>query len=458
MKLSQKQILKQKLSPKQILLSKLIQLPTDSLESEIENELEANPVLEIDEDATKSKQEKDQSNENTTDDSEQPYDWEDLYSSNNFKPVSTYDASKIEPNIPQEEKKYFIDKLLDQIYQSGLEEQEIQIAEELIGDLDSAGYLTTPLENQSYKLDVPIEIIKKVLKVIHKLEPIGVGARNLQECLLLQMEEIDTETFVVEIVKNYFEEFANHDYEKIMKSMNITKQDLQYAKSVISKLNPKPGFVDDEFSNHYVLPDLIVIKKDGDFIVKHNDSHLPELKLSTKYKNMIANKQNLDKETSDYLQKKLYSATMFIDSIMQRRTTMIKVMSAIIELQRDFFSDSNRDIIPMKLDDVAKKIDMDISTVSRVTNGKYVQTPFGLFELKTFFSEGLENEDGKLISRNKIMKDLKTILDSEDKNSPLTDEELMNKLNEKGYKIARRTVAKYREKLNIQNAKLRRGI
>ncbi len=461
MKLIQKQIQKQKLSPKQILLAKLIQLPIYRLEEAIENELEENPVLEIDNDATKTKQEKDRIDDKNDENTDQLYDWEDIYSpvgNNNFKPVSTYDASDTKSDIPQEDKEYFIDKLLDQIYKAGLNDDEIQIAEELIGDLDESGYLTTPVENIGYKLNVPIKAIQKILKIIQKMEPIGIAARDLQECLLLQISEKKEETYVTEILKNHFESFANHDYDKIMESMGISKSELQQAKDVINKLDPKPGYIDNEFSNHYILPDLIVTKENGEFLIKHNDSHLPELKLSKNYQKLLSKKNGLDKETSEYLKNKLNSASWFIESILQRRDTMIKVMNAIIEIQKDYFYGKAKNLKPMKLNDIAEKINMDISTVSRVTNGKYAQTPLGLFELKQLFTEGIQDSDGNYISRNKIMDKLREIITNENKRSPLNDEKIMQEMKKHGYNIARRTIAKYRNMLNIQNAKLRRGI
>ncbi len=464
MKLTQKQIQTQKLLPKQIIFAKLVQLPTYRLEEAIENELEENPVLEIDYDATKSKQDESKvkkDDDGIGKDEEQFFNWEDIYSSegsNDFKPVSTYDASATEKHIIQAEKKYFIDDLLDQIYRAGLDDDEIQIAEELIGDLDESGYLSTPPENIAYKLDIPVKTIKKVLSIVQKLDPIGIGSRNLQECLLLQITERGEKPFVAEIIKNYFDEFANHDYEKIMKSLRISKEEMKYAKDTIGKLNPKPGYIDSEFSNHYILPDLIVTKVNGEFVTRHNDSHIPELHLSKKYQEMLVNRDKLDKNTAEYLKSKLNSASWFIESILQRRNTMLKVMNAIIEEQKDFFMGQGENLKPMKLSDIAEKIEMDISTVSRVTNGKYVQTPIGLYELKYFFTEGLQKKDGNFVSRNKIMEKLKEIISNENKKSPLKDEDLAIIMGDNGYNVARRTISKYRKIMNIQNAKLRREI
>lgn len=461
MKLNQKQIQKQKLSPKQILFAKLIQLPIYRLEEAIENELVENPVLEINGDATKTKLEKEGKDNKNDEDTDQLFDWEDIYSpegNNHFKPVSTYDASATESNMPQEDEKYFIDKLLDQIHKAGLNDDEIQIAEELIGDLDESGYLTTTVKNIAYKLNVSLKKVQKVLKIVQKLEPNGVAARDLQECLLLQISEKKEESYVTEILKNHFESFANHDYDKIIESMGISKLELQHAKDAINKLDPKPGHIDHELSNHYILPDLIVTKEDGKFKIKHNDSHLPELKLSKNYQKLLREKKELDKGTEKYLKEKLNSASWFVESILQRRNTMIRVMNAIIEKQKAFFNEETSNLKPMKLNDIAEKIKMDISTVSRVTNGKYVQTPLGLFELKQFFAEGVHDREGNYISRNKIMDKLKEIIANENKNSPLNDEKIVQIMKNDGYNIARRTIAKYRKILNIPNTKLRRGI
>ncbi len=240
--------------------------------------------------------------------------------------------------------------------------------------------------------------------------------------------------------------------------MGISKLELQHAKDAINKLDPKPGYIGHEFSNHYILPDLIVTKEGGKFLIKHNDSHLPELQLSKNYQKLLRKKKELDKETEEYLKEKLNSASWFIESILQRRNTMIKVMNAIIEKQIAFFNEENSNLIPMKLKDIAEKIEMDISTVSRVTNGKYVQTPLGLFELKQFFSEGIQDREGNYISRNKIMDKLREIIANENKSNPLNDEKIMQIMKNDGYNIARRTIAKYRKMLNISSAKLRRGI
>lgn len=457
--LSQEQTLK--LTPQQILLSSLLQLPMQILETSIQQEIETNPLLEIDEEATAEKQIRQNEFEEKQVEPDPEYDWESVfnrYGKDEFVPKSDFDASKEEVTSQQAEESFLADNLLDQIKTSGMTDENIKIAEEIVWNLDSCGYLSVPLENIAYNLYVPFEAAEKVLKIVQRFDPVGIAARSLQECLIVQLEVNYEEPYVIDILRYHFEDFANHRYENILKSMDIDEEDLRYAQKVISQLNPKPGNSDSPFSNHYIVPDIIVTEEGGEFIIIVNDGHIPELRISKSYSDMIQHRDKLDRSTREYLSKKVESAKWFIQSIHQRRNTMIRVMDAIIRRQKDFFNGDVDALKPMILKDIAEDVSMDISTISRVTNGKYVQSPMGLHELKFFFTEGMKDSDGEDVSTRLIKKALKEIVDAENKSKPFNDEKLVKELAKKGFNIARRTVAKYREQMNIPIARLRREI
>jgi len=464
MKLGQTLEQQLKLTPQQILMSTLLQLPMQLLETNISQELESNPLLEIDEEATRLKQEQKldkEAEKEKSADNDPEYDWDSVFGrdgKNEFIPRSDFDASREEINAPQPDEVNFIDRIMDQIRTSGLTDSDIEIAEYLLGNLDDSGYLSNSLENIAYIMETDPETVERVLKIVQRMEPVGVAARDLRECLIIQLEENHEEPYVIDILRDYFEDFANHRYENIMKSMKIDEEDLKYAQKVISQLNPKPGDMDNGFSNHNIIPDIIVTEENGSFSIVINDGNIPELRMSRSYEDMLANRSKLDRDTREYLNKKVESARWYIQSIHQRRNTMTRVMDAIIERQYDYFMGNADALKPMILKDIAEMVSMDISTISRVTNGKYVQSPMGLHELKFFFTEGMKDNDGEDVSTRKIKNTLKGIIDREDKAKPLNDEKLVKELAREGYQIARRTVAKYREQLNIPIARLRREI
>jgi RNA polymerase sigma-54 factor len=332
------------------------------------------------------------------------------------------------------------------------------IAEQIIWNTDSDGYLKVPVENIAYRLNVAPEKVEGVLYLIQQMDPPGIGSRDLRECLLSQLREMDVPDYVVKIVKYHFDDFANHRFEHILRQLHISREDLDKARKIIGRLNPKPASDDSSFDNYVVVPDLIVTEENGVFQVMVNDGSIPELKISSTYLELASRKKKVDKETRDYLKKKIDSARWFIQSIYQRRDTMIRVMKAIINRQKPFFEGRPEGLKPMILKDIAEDVGMDISTISRVTNGKYVQTPVGLYELKYFFSEGMKDVDGDDVSTRLIKQALKEIVDHEDKRNPLNDEKMVRALEERGFKIARRTVAKYREQMGIPVARLRREL
>lgn len=488
--LSQTQRLEQRLTPQQILLSTLLQLPLLSLELRIKSELELNPVLEEgeeeellqkdDEEIEASDEEikdvqeeldlHDESNSHSNDE----YDQKELQEAQNDTDLANLvnDGEAYEIRIPRDKNqeeyerpevstKTLPEHLLEQLRILNLSELDVAIGEYLIWNIRDDGYL-----DQNLSLKIVAEIFKtdedhveKVLKQIQRLDPSGVGCRNLQECLMIQLEEKNLQhSIAYTILRDYFDDFKNKRYDKIITALNISREELQKNIDQIIHLNPKPGEGLFDTRSNYIVPDFIVEKVDDKFVISLNDWNIPPLRISNTYKKMLLDKKNIDKEARQYVRKKVESARWFISSIYQRKITMLKVMEAIVEKQNDFFDKGPQHIKPLIMREIAEMIDMDISTVSRVANGKYVQTDFGVFELKYFFNERIETEDGEEISTRKIKSRIKEIIEQEDRQKPLSDDRIAELLKEEGFPIARRTVAKYREQLQLPVARLRRGI
>jgi len=451
--LSQNLELKQTLTPQQILLSTLLQLPSLALELRIKTELEINPLLELQEDIVEL------DNPEEEGETEEPeIDLDDYFSNDGYEAKEYYDKGQEEVEIQNAYAPSLAEELLEQIATLRISEEEQAIMEEMVWSIDERGYLIIELEFIAEKFDVDMSVMERLHRKLTQLDPLGIGSRNLQECLLIQVEKIHPNTPAHFIVRDYFDEFANKRFERILRKLHLTKSDLREAEEMISRLNPKPGDGYLEPKTNYVTPDFYIREQDGEFIVTLNDSFIPELRISGSYKNMLSNQQKLDSDTKLFLKKKVESAKWFINSIQMRRITMLKVINAIIERQRGFFLMGSDYLKPMVLRDIAEDISMDISTISRVTSGKYAQTDWGTFELRYFFSEGIEAEDGENISTRRIKERLKVIIDEEDKSRPISDEAISKVLQEDGFPIARRTVAKYREQLNIPVARLRREI
>lgn len=475
--------LEQKLTPQQILLSTLLQLPLLSLEQRIKGELEQNPVLEegVDEETEDeikaSDEEKDQIDADlklTDEKSDDEYDKEELDKAQDdtniedlFKDEDTFeiripkDRSKEVFDRPEVSQSSLTDHILDQFHMLPLSAIEQEIGEYLIWYIFDDGYLDPELDLKEVaeKFDVTPDIIEKLIHKLQHLDPPGIAARSLQECLLAQLEEQKLpDPIAIEIIKKYFDDFKNKRYDTILSALDMDRERLQEAADEITALNPKPGEALYDSRTNYVVPDFMVEKIDGKFIVTLNDWNVPPLRISNTYKNMLLDKKNTDSNTRSYIRKKVENARWFITSIYQRKMTMLKVMEAIIQTQYDFFDKGEEYIKPLIMKEIAELIEMDISTVSRVCNGKYVQTDYGVFELKYFFNERIENEDGEEISTRLIKTHIKEIIDIEDGKKPLSDDKLAVLLKEHGYPIARRTVAKYREQLNIPVARLRRKI
>ena len=443
----QKQRLQQnqqlKLSPQQIQFLSLLQIPIVSLEKRIEEEIEDNPALEESEDEN----------------------WENEYNSN-------YRSQQIQENnrpVIAEREETLQEFLLKQLPLQNLNEEEFFLATFLIGCLDDNGFLSRDLyaisDDLLFKQNIQISErdLLPILEVVQSLDPSGVGAKNLQECLLIQLKRKKENSSILlaqTILNQQYQSFSTKNFDKIQRELEINEKDLKLAFHEISKLNPKPGggFTNTQEGTAYITPDFILENINADLNLRLNTKRNWKIGPSKQYQQMLSELDG-DKEASEFLKKRLESAQWFVDALKQREFTLLRTMTCILELQNVFFKSGDmKDLKPMKLLDVAQKVKLDISTISRVTNSKYIETPFGTFLLKEFFSEAYSKEDGTKISNKVVKSHLKELLANEDKRKPLTDEQLSELLDKKGYHIARRTVAKYREQLDISVARLRREL
>ena len=477
------QKLQQKLSPQQIQLIRLLELPAIELEERIKHELEDNPALEEGKDIADDFERTDDegvddisTNETETDLSLGDYMSEDDIPDYKLREIS--EKTERKEDIPFSVSQSLNEYLLQQLGLRDLPEKEVKIAEYIIGNIDDDGYLRRELSAIADDLvfqagqDVDEKEIEEVLTIIQDFDPAGVGARNLQECLLLQLgrrEPTEGTKLAIHILTEYFEEFTRKHYDKILRGLNISEATLKKAIHEIIALDPKPcsswgGSM--EVAMSQVIPDFLVEAVNGELILSMNNRDIPDLRISREYAEMFqdyagnkANQTSKMREAVQFVKQKLDSAQWFIDAIRQRQETLQRTMEAIILLQRDFFlTGDDATLRPMILKDVAERAGYDISTISRVSNSKYVQTNFGIYPLKFFFSESMQTDSGEEISTREVKKIMKEHIDSEDKRKPLTDEELTTILKEKGDVIARRTVAKYREQLDIPVARLRKEI
>lgn len=500
MALKQSQYLKlsQKLLPQQILLMKLLQLPTLALEDRIREELESNPALEEDtgEGAT---EEELYSNENSdeSDGPEEEFDdngeirEEEMKTSAgdvemedymDAEELDSYKYDVVNKGADDETRSFVVtegpgfQELLEQQLglRSDISDTDYMIGTYLIGSLDEDGYVRRELDlivddlAFNYNINANTAEVERVLKIIQEFDPPGVGARNLQECLLIQLnrkkEKTREVTLAIEVIRHSMEEFSKKHYEKILRRLNIDNEELKDVIDEIRHLNPRPGNTDTKESNFSaVVPDFIIAVTDGVPELSINGRNLPDLRISKDYTEMLKEysraKERSAKEASGFIKSKIESAGWFIEALQQRYATMSICMKCIMEYQHEYFAtgDENK-LKPMILKDIASRVNMDLSTISRMANSKYVQTPYGTFLLKTFFSESMSTESGEEVSSREIKNILKDCIDNEDKSDPLTDDELCAKLNEKGYNIARRTVAKYREQMDIPVGRMRKEI
>ena len=471
----------QKLSPLQIQQIKLLELTGLEFEDRINRELEDNPALEELPDSANEKQNEDSLSEFEQEDN---FSQEDLslgdYRTEDDIPdyklqQSYYTEKNTREDIPYSESESFHDFLLEQLHLKNLPEEKMKIGEYLIGNIDETGYIRRELESISddfmfqYGLEIPISTIQKVLQIIHEMDPPGVGAANLQECLLIQLkrkESTQVRKWAIKILERYFDAFSKKQYEKILRSMNINEEELKEIIKKITLLNPKPGNTWESnmvTKMSQITPDFFVEAINGELIFTMQEHNVPELRVSKEYNNLLnsfSNSKNSGRvEAVEFIKQKVDSAKWFIDAIKQRNTTLKKTMEAIVQIQREFFlTGEESNLKPMILKDVSELCGYDKSTVSRVSNSKYVQTSFGIYSLKYFFSEAMQKEDGEEISTREIKAILKSCIEDEDKSKPMTDDVLVKELKSKGYEVARRTVAKYREQLNIPVARLRKEI
>ena len=472
--------LSQKLSPQQIQLMKLIQLSTLEFEQRLSREIEENPALdtvdesqEIDNDFEYNEDsEKQEKSDDEIDISE--YLSDDDIPDYNLK--SNNYSEENERAIPYAAGTSFNQFLKNQLHSFSFNNEDLEIAEFILGSLDQFGYLRRDLIDISDDLAFTLGInadenkIQKILDKIYLLDPAGIGAKNLQECLYLQLKRKKTTKNIsnaVKIIKDLFDEFSKRHFDKIKAKLNISDEDLRESISEIEKLNPKPGGAYNENTkmNSSIVPDFTVEVIDGEIKLKLNSRNAPDLYVSNEYKNMLSGyseskeKTKSQKDAVMFIKQKLDSAKWFIEAIKQRNQTLIMTMSAIVDFQKEYFiTGDEKKLKPMILKDIAEEITMDISTISRVANSKYVDTPYGTKLIKSFFSEGIKNSKGEDISTIEVKKTLESIIESEDKQKPLTDDQLTKLLNKEGYPIARRTVAKYREMIGAPVARLRRKL
>ncbi len=481
----QSQKLLQKLSPQQIQLMKLLQLPTIALEQRIKEEMEINPALEegvdTDDEPVDEFDNDEEFEETAKDDENQRED----FAISDYMDDDEGASYKLKANntSPDEERKEipfsvgvtFQDMLESQLGMKDLDDREYQIALHLIGNLDDDGYLRRELSSIvddiafSQNITTTEEELTELLKVIQDFEPAGIGARNLQECLLIQLRKIEVQNMIVElateVVEKQMDEFSKKHYDKISKKLEIDDEMLKEVIQEILKLNPRPGnsMADGQKSHQQVIADFMMTNEDGILLLSLNSRNSPDLKVSKEYSQMLEDysksKDKTSKEASMFVKQKLEGAKWFIDAIQQRSYTLLYTMNAIMEYQKDYFLTGDETTLkPMILKDIAERVNLDISTISRVANSKYVQTPFGTFLLKSFFSESLSTDSGEEVSTREVKKILSDCIAAENKKKPLTDDKLTKILKEKGYNIARRTIAKYREQLDIPVARLRKEL
>ena len=479
------QKLLQRLSPQQIQLMKLLQVPTASLETRIKEELEENPALELEPERFEEKESTSEEFDTAEETPAESYE-EDSVSDYIQDDDDEADYKLRDTNYPEfsEEREHpirsgtsFYDLLTDQLHLLNLDATQQTIAEQVVGSIDEDGYLrrdtSAMVDDLAFRqnlivMEADVEVI---IEMIQQFDPPGVAARNLQECLLLQLkrkEQADSlATMAINILTNYFDEFSRKHYDKIQKVLSISEDEMRGVIQLITKLNPKPGgeSPDDTQELNYVVPDFFIYNNGGKLELTLNSRNAPELRISEGYRDMLRDyekgtkKDKRQKEAVLFIKQKIDAAKWFIDAIQQRQQTLLLTMQAILEHQQDFFTSGDEsDLRPMILKDVAAATGLDISTVSRVANSKYVQTEFGTYRLKYFFNEALTTDTGEEVSTREVKRILSDLVASEDKKNPVSDERLTELLQEKGYEIARRTVAKYREQLMIPVARLRREL
>ena len=444
-RLSQKLEQKQKLAPRQVLQARLLQLNTLNLEQAILKELELNPILEQVEPEDFEEQ---SMAEEILEEMDAPI--EDVYTDE-----SSYYIDQEKSDLPLPDRNTFIEKNIEKLKDLGLSDLEKEIAEEILWNVNERGYLDTDLILIADNYELEEHDIEPILFDIQRMEPKGLASRNLKECLSVQIED-NKDSLEYIIVKKYFDDFMHKRYDKIKSKIKCSSQELHDAVEKISKLNPRPG---EGYADNFqvIIPDVIVREDGEDWLITTNDGGVPELRISRTYEEGIESGEYSGKAKA-FVREKMDSANWFIEAVKQRRVTMVNVMRAIIKNQPEWFSGNMNHLRPLKLQDIAEEISMDISTISRSTRGKFVDTPYGVFELKHYFTDAIDLGNGQILGTFVIKKELQNIINSEDKMSPYNDDTLVTLLSDKGYKLARRTVAKYRDQLGLPVARLRKEI
>lgn len=464
--------LQQKLSPLQIQTIKLIELPVQDLEQRIRKELEENPVL--DDNAPAGKDD---------DDDDEPKDIS-LSELDDDDPIPAYklrvnNFGKDDDSRPQfstfSVKQSFTQSLMEQLGFRNLSEHEAAVGTFIIGSLDEDGYLRRSVESlvddMAFRANVETteEEVEKILHIIQEFDPPGVGARDLRECLLLQLKsqkQTPEVQLTEKVIGDYFNEFSNRHFQKIMNKLGLSEDDMKAVTARIVKLNPSPGGqIDDSYNDQaqQIVPDFVLNYEDGELKLTMPRFSIPEIRVNKKYANMLieaaGSSERQKKDAATFVKQKMDSAKWFVEALKQRHNTLMSTMQAIVDYQHDYFTDGDETHLkPMVLKDIAERTGFDISTISRVVNSKYIDTHFGIFPLKYFFSEGLENSEGEEVSTRELKKVLQECVDGENKKKPLTDDQLVTEMTKRGYKVARRTIAKYRDQLGIAKARLRKEL
>jgi len=478
--LSQQLRLGLKLTPQQVQYLKLLQLPTLSLEQRIKMELELNPMLELNEDQelTQELDDRTEEPEKQSEESAEEKEPQDDYTIEDymnddlsgFKSPEAYKSNDEDDSYesPQQSIIPLSERLLSQLKMFLSDDEEILLGEEILGNVDEDGYLRRDVAlivqdlNLSFGLTIPVEKAEGVLQKIFLLDPPGIAARNLQECLIAQLHAgkypSSLKELGIKILMEYFEDFKLKRFDNLERSLNIGRETLKKVIELIQHLNPKPGEGEFSAQENYITPDFIVEKDNGDFLITLNDRNIPTLRINSAYKQLVTPKgKKVSAETKDFVKKKFESAKWFIASIHQRRETLMKVMKIIVERQRTWF-DEGESLKPMIYKDISEVVGVDISTISRVVNSKYVQTEFGVHPLRFFFTSGLESENGEDVSNQVVKQRVKDIIATEPPQDPLNDDKIADILKQAGIHIARRTVAKYREQLGLPIARMRRKV
>ncbi len=457
----------QKLSPLQIQTIKLIELPIQELEQRIKDELEDNPVLD---DPQPTEKEDDEPKDVSLDEINE----DDSIPGYRLR-VNNYGKDEKPQYNTFSVKESFTQSLMDQLGFRNLTKHEYAVAAFIIGSLDEDGYLRRDIESLvddlafRANIETDAEEVERMLRIIQEFEPVGVGARNLRECLLLQLKaarrtpEVENATI---LLTDHFQDFSNRHFQKIMSRMGIGEEELKAAMNRILKLNPSPGGqIDDSYNDQaqQIVPDFVLNIEDGEMKLTMPRFSIPEIRVNRKYASILSettsSSSREQKEAATFVKQKLDSAKWFLEALKQRQNTLRSTMQAILDYQHDYFLDGDEsNLRPMVLKDIAEKTGFDISTISRVVNSKYIETHFGIYPLKYFFSEGLKNEEGEDVSTRELKKALRECVDAEDKHKPLTDDQLVMEMNKRGYKVARRTIAKYRDVLDIPKARLRKEL